>query len=92
MGAGTFLKGLNYFISLSAPKLLTPEHPKGRNGSAFLGDDRMHTYLRGGYDFKLGKGLDLKTMVMVRYERLSPTSVELTGILDFGQKFKLGTS
>lgn len=92
VGVGAYLKGLNYFISLSAPKLLSPERLQERNGSAFLGEDRLHTYLSGGYDFILGKGLDLKTMTMLRYERSSPLSVELTGILVFGQKFELGTS
>lgn len=92
VGAGAYLKGLRYFVSLSVPKLLTPERMQERNGSAFFGDDRMHAYLSGGYDLVLGKTLDLKTMALVRYEQSSPVSVELTGILDFGQKFELGTS
>lgn len=62
------------------------------DGNAFLGDDRMHAYLSGGYDFILSKSVDLKTMAMVRYEQSSPVSLELTGILDFGQRFELGTS
>ncbi|WP_419213601.1 type IX secretion system membrane protein PorP/SprF [Maribacter sp. X9] len=92
VGAGAYLKGLNYFISLSAPKLLTPERLKERNGNAFISNERRHAYLSGGYDFVLSKSIDLKTMAMVRYERSSPMSVELTGILDFGQRFELGTS
>ncbi len=92
VGAGAYLKGLNYFIALSAPKLLTPERMQELDGNAFLGDDRMHAYLSGGYDFILSKSVDLKTMAMVRYEQSSPVSLELTGILDFGQRFELGTS
>ena len=92
VGAGAYLKGTRYFLSLSVPKILSPERLQERNGNAFVGDDRLHAYLSGGYDFILGKTLDLKTMAMVRYQDSSPVSVELTGILDFGQKFELGTS
>jgi len=52
----------------------------------------MHAYLSGGYTFLLGKTLDLKTMGMFRYADASPVSLELTGILDFGERFEFGAS
>ncbi|MFN3136220.1 MAG: type IX secretion system membrane protein PorP/SprF [Allomuricauda sp.] len=92
VGAGVYLKHDRYFASLSAPKLLTPDRLQERDGNAFLGVDRMHAYLSGGYTFLLGKTLDLKTMGMFRYVDASPISVELTGILDFGERFEFGAS
>lgn len=92
VGAGVYLKHDRYFASLSAPKLLTPERLQERDGNAYLGVDRMHAYLSGGYTFLLGKTLDLKTMGMIRYVDASPISVELTGILDFGERFEFGAS
>lgn len=92
VGAGAYLKGTRYFLSLSVPKFLSPERLKERNGNAFIGDDRLHAYLSGGYDFILSKTLDLKTVAMIRYQDSSPVSLELTGILNFGQRFELGTS
>nr|WP_321413233.1 type IX secretion system membrane protein PorP/SprF [uncultured Allomuricauda sp.] len=92
VGAGAYLKHDRYFVSLSAPKLLTPDRMKERDGNAYLGADRRHAYLSGGYTFLLGKTLDLKTMGMLRYVDASPVSVELTGILDFGERFEFGAS
>ena len=83
VGAGAYLKGTRYFLSLSVPKFLSPERLKERNGNAFIGDDRLHAYLSGGYDFILSKTLDLKTVAMIRYQDSSPVSLELTGILNF---------
>ncbi len=90
VGAGVYLKHDRYFASLSAPKLLTPDRLQERDGNAFLGVDRMHAYLSGGYTFLLGKTLDLKTMGMFRYVDASPISVEVTGILDFGSALSSG--
>ena len=92
VGAGAYLKHDRYFVSLSAPKLLTPDRLQERDGNAYLGADRMHAYLSGGYSFILGKTLDLKTMGMFRYVDASPISLELTGILDFGERFEFGAS
>lgn len=92
VGAGVYLKHDRYFASLSAPKLLTPDRLQERDGNAFLGVDRMHAYLSGGYTFLLGRTLDLKTMGMFRYVDASPISVEVTGILDFGERFEFGAS
>ncbi|WP_228238330.1 type IX secretion system membrane protein PorP/SprF [Allomuricauda sp. M10] len=92
VGAGAFLKHDRYFVSLSAPKLLTPDRLQERDGNAYLGVDRMHAYLSGGYTFLLGKTLDLKTMGMFRYVDASPVSVELTSLLDFGERFEFGAS
>lgn len=92
VGAGAYLHHDRYFVSLSAPKLLTPDRLQERDGNAYLGVDRMHAYLSGGYSFILGKTLDLKTMGMFRYVDASPISLELTGILDFGERFEFGAS
>lgn len=92
VGAGAYLKHDRYFVSLSSPKLLTPDRLQERDGNAYLGADRMHAYLSGGYSFFLGKTLDLKTMGMFRYVDASPISLEVTGILDFGERFEFGAS
>ncbi len=92
VGAGAYLKHDRYFLSLSAPKLLSPERLQERDGNAYLGVDRMHAYLSGGYTFLLGKKLDLMTIGMLRYVNAAPISVEATGILDFGERFEFGAS
>ncbi|MEM9000714.1 MAG: type IX secretion system membrane protein PorP/SprF [Bacteroidota bacterium] len=92
IGAGVYLKNSTYFISLSAPRLLTPDRLQERDGNAYLGTDKMHAYLSGGYDFLLSKTLELQTIGMLRYVDASPLSYELTSILDFDRRFNLGAS
>lgn len=90
VGAGIYLKNEKYFLSLSAPKILTPDRLQEVNGNAFLGADRMHAYLGGGYDFYLGGNTKLQALGMVRYVDASPLSYEITGLLDLAERFTLG--
>lgn len=90
VGAGIYLKNERYFISLSAPKILTPDRLQEANGNAFLGADRMHAYLGGGYDFLLGGNTKLQVLGMIRYVDASPLSYELTGLLELAERFTLG--
>jgi type IX secretion system PorP/SprF family membrane protein len=92
VGAGAYLKGTRYLLSLSVPTILSPERLQEQNGNAFLRDDRVHANLSGGYDFILSENIDVKPLAILRKEESSPVSLELTGILDFRQKFELGTS
>lgn len=92
IGIGAYLRHANYFLSLSAPKLLTPDRLEQSDGNAFLSVDKRHIYLAGGYDFYLGKNLTLETSTLFRYVEASPFSMDVTAILDFGNKFRFGTS
>ncbi|MCK0145939.1 type IX secretion system membrane protein PorP/SprF [Arenibacter sp. F26102] len=92
IGAGILLMHQDYFISFSIPRLLTPERLQEKDGTAYLGESKMHLYLAGGYDLRLGAFSKLQNSVMFRYVQAAPLSVEITSILDFGYKFNLGTS
>ncbi|MFH6603150.1 type IX secretion system membrane protein PorP/SprF [Maribacter algicola] len=90
VGAGAYLKNGRYFLSLSAPKILSPKRLQERNGDAFLGTDRMHAYLSGGYTFFLTNRISMQAIGMLRYVDASPISYEATAIADFNSKFHLG--
>ncbi|MDO6602038.1 PorP/SprF family type IX secretion system membrane protein [Arenibacter palladensis] len=92
IGAGLLLLHQDYFLSFSIPRLLTPERLQEKDGTAYLGESRMHLYLSGGYDLRLGASSKLQNSVMFRYVNATPLSVEITSILDFGYKFNLGAS
>lgn len=92
VGAGVYLKNEKYFLSLSVPKVLTPDRLQENNGNAFLGTDKLHGYLSGGYEFTLSKRMKLQATGLLRYVEASPMSMEVTGILDFGSRFSFGTS
>ncbi|WP_339706476.1 type IX secretion system membrane protein PorP/SprF [uncultured Kriegella sp.] len=90
IGAGVYWKSKRYFISASIPKLLTPDRLQENNGNAFVGSDKMHAYLAGGYEFALSKSTNLHITNMLRYVNASPLSYELTGMVDFAKRFTLG--
>ncbi|MCL6275503.1 type IX secretion system membrane protein PorP/SprF [Muricauda sp. 2012CJ35-5] len=92
VGVGAYLKHEKFFVSLSAPKVMTPDRLEETNGNAYLSTDKRHVYLAGGYDFELGKNLSLQASSMLRYVEASPMSLDLTSILDFGERFKFGAS
>lgn len=92
IGFGALLKGTNYFLSFSVPKILSPERIEDDNGTAILGTDRVHFYLAGGYDFELGGNLTLKPSVLTRYVDDAPFSLDLTTALQFNTSFEIGAA
>lgn len=92
IGIGFYLRHNNYFLSLSAPRLLTPNRLKLQNGNAFVSVDKRHLYLAGGYDFQLKENMQLETSSIVRYVNATPLSVEVTSIFNFNYRFKFGAS
>lgn len=57
-----------------------------------MGVDRVHYYLGGGYDVILGESLVLKPSALLRYVDAAPLSVDLTGLLEFNERFNLGAA
>jgi len=92
VGAGVYLKHESYFISLSIPKILTPDRLEQNDGLARLGMDKPHIYLVGGYDIEVGHNMVLKPSTSLRYVDSAPISWDLTGILEFNRKFGLGAA
>lgn len=90
VGAGALLQGEDYFISLSMPKILTPDRLEQRDGMARLGVEKQHVYVAGGYNITLNPNLILKPTAMLRYVDASPLSVDLTALMEFSQRLELG--
>ncbi|MGB5554454.1 MAG: type IX secretion system membrane protein PorP/SprF [Flavobacteriaceae bacterium] len=90
VGAGIYLKHERYFLSISAPKILTPDRLEQNDGLARLGVDKTHIYLAGGYDIDLSDSILFKPSTLIRYVDAAPLSVDLTGIIEFNQKFGIG--
>jgi len=89
VGVGAYLKGEKYFVSFSAPKLLTPDRLEQDSGIASLGVERVHVYFSTGYDFKLGERTYFKPSTMVRYVDASPLSIDVTAAFEFANRFEL---
>lgn len=92
IGAGVHLQGEKFFLSYSIPKLLTSDRLENTNGTARLNQERLHMYLAGGYDIRIGMETVLKPSVMTRYIDSSPLSIDLTGAIEFSEKFEFGAT
>ncbi|MFK7812770.1 MAG: type IX secretion system membrane protein PorP/SprF [Maribacter sp.] len=92
IGVGAYLKHDKYFVSLSAPKLLSNERLTEENGVATLNSGKQHFYIAAGYKLKLGSNINLQLSSLYRYVAASPSSIDITGVFDFGNRFNLGVS
>jgi len=91
IGAGAYLKGNRYFVSLSMPRLLSSDRLENINGTAQLGRNRLHMYASAGYDIKVSDGFEIKPSALLRYVNAAPISIDLTTGLEFNQRFEIGT-
>jgi len=92
VGAGLYLKNEKYFLSLSVPKILTPDRLEQSDGLARLGVEKVHLYLTGGYDFLLSENVIFKPTALLRYVSASPISLDLTTLVEFHERFGLGAA
>lgn len=91
-GTGVYLRHQDYFLSLSLPKILSPDRLNEDDGVATTGTDRKHMYLAGGYNFILNGNTVLKPSVLLRYVDASPLSIDLTALIAFNDSFDLGAA
>lgn len=91
-GTGVYLRHQDYFLSLSLPKILSPDRLNEDDGIATTGADRKHMYLAGGYNFILNGNTVLKPSVLLRYVDASPLSIDLTALIAFNDSFDLGAA
>ena len=89
-GAGFFYYTDKYYVSLSAPNLLSSVHLDD-NGTK-IGSETQHYFLTGGYVFDLSPNTELKPSVMVKSAFDAPTSFDVNLNARFFKKFEIGAS
>lgn len=92
IGVGAYLKNDTYFISLSAPRLLSNERLEQESGVATLSSGKQHFYASAGYNFSLSSSLELQFSSLYRYVDAAPSSLDITGVFDFNKRFNIGAS
>jgi type IX secretion system PorP/SprF family membrane protein len=90
VGAGAYLVGDRYFVSLSIPSILLSERINLENGRLTTANEKTHFYLSGGYDFNLSSDWEFRPSVMLRYVGGAPLSADLTAAFRYNQRFELG--
>jgi type IX secretion system PorP/SprF family membrane protein len=90
VGLGAVLMHENYYISLSAPRLLSSERIDESEGVITQATQAPHFYLSGGYDIDLSSNLEFRPSVMLRYVNGAPLSADITAAFRFYERFELG--
>jgi type IX secretion system PorP/SprF family membrane protein len=93
-GAGAYLKGDNYYASLSVPVLLKSKRYEKEGNVVTSASDKPHIYLGGGYTFDLAGDYKLKVTpsFMTRYVSGVPLSLDLTATVGLLDKVEFGVS
>ena len=90
IGAGAYLKGTNYWVSFSIPRLFNVK--RDTDNLAITAKDRVHTYLGGGVDLAVSNGVLVKPSVMIRKVKGLPTTADITGMVSWQNQFDVGLS
>lgn len=92
VGLGVYLKGEDYFVTFSVPRILSPDRLEQNDGLARLGVDKVHMYLSAGYDISLGESIVFKPSTLFRYVDAAPLSVDVTAAFALGKRFELAAN
>lgn len=88
-GVGFYLSDQDWYIGLSAPKLLNNNN---NEFSEYLALEQVHYYLTGGYVFDLNENLKLRPTALAKATSGAPLSVDVSSTLIFNEKFYLGAN
>ena len=91
-GIGAYVQGKKYYLSISAPGLFKNDRIEedGIQGTAI--NNRVNTFLSGGYDFDLNKIWILKASTLARIASGAPLVLDLTLLANFIDKFEFGVN
>ncbi|MBL7972120.1 MAG: type IX secretion system membrane protein PorP/SprF [Prolixibacteraceae bacterium] len=90
IGVGAFFHARNYYLGLSAPKLI--ENTINDNGVSVqnISREQVHFLFMAGYVLNLSGIIKLKPSVLARYVKNSPVSADLNATLVFDDRLWLG--
>lgn len=98
IGVGVYIKSPKYFISLSAPKILSTKSVIEKEGFYTTATERVHTYISAGRNFSLSEDWTFTPYFLSRYVNYAPIFTSLNVALskkeqiEFGVEYNLDTS
>ena len=90
IGAGVYYRRLDFFASLSIPRLLNTERFRYDDGQVSRATDRPHFYGAVGSRIILGEDWSFLPSLLFSYVRATPTSYMLQGAFAYQQLMELG--
>jgi type IX secretion system PorP/SprF family membrane protein len=92
IGVGAYFTAMQFYFSLSSPRLLTADSAGDQDGTATVMASRAHVYASSGYDFQLSDHVVLSPSFLMRYVKGAPVSMDLFSTLTFFDAFSVGGS
>ena len=89
-GVGAYLKDPNFYVSLSAPKILSTKRFRDQNGLVTTASDRVHSYLSAGFYQKLNTHFKLVPSFLFRYTNYAPSLLTLNTTLSYKESIDFG--
>ncbi|MFL1895829.1 type IX secretion system membrane protein PorP/SprF [Aquimarina sp. 2-A2] len=90
VGVGFYLKATKYYITASAPGLLSNDRFEKEASNPVEASDELHMFLGGGYEFVFNENFAFKPSTMLRAVAGAPLSVDVTGAVAFKERLELG--
>lgn len=90
VGVGFYVHSHNWYLGVSAPKLLKTEYYKEVKNTTY--STQTHFYLLGGYVFDLNPYLKFKPAFLVKSVQGAPLAVDVSGNFLINDKFTLGAA
>ncbi len=91
MGVGFFYQAEDYFLSLSAPNLLSgPLFTDNYVGSSKSILKQVHIYAGGGYTYRIDRDYFMTSELMLRYYDEAPLAFDLSSTLNMYNKIESG--
>lgn len=88
-GAGVYLSSQNWYMGLSAPKLINNDNNEFSN---YVALEQVHYYLTGGYVFDLNYNWKLRPTALVKATSGAPLSFDMSGTVIYDEKLYLGAT
>ncbi|WP_103068830.1 PorP/SprF family type IX secretion system membrane protein [Aquimarina sediminis] len=90
VGIGFYLKAESYYITLSAPALISNDRFEKEGVVPVSGSENTHIFLGGGYDIELNDDFILKPSVLSKIVTGAPLSIDLTSSIIYNDRFEFG--
>ncbi|UZH55707.1 type IX secretion system membrane protein PorP/SprF [Salinimicrobium tongyeongense] len=88
-GAGLFLSSQDWYVGLSAPKLINNDN---NEHSEYVALEQVHYYLTGGYVFDLSNTWKLRPSTLLKATKGAPLSVDISSTFIYDEKVYLGAN
>ncbi|MBQ4822863.1 type IX secretion system membrane protein PorP/SprF [Aquimarina sp. MMG016] len=92
VGVGFYFKSEKYFITLSAPSLLSNDRYEKDGVNPVSADDDLQMFLGGGYEWYLSDAFKVVPSTLIKAVPGAPTSIDLTLSGTYKERLELGTN